>query len=83
MIGIFLLGEDTIEAVKSIRKDALAGLRSGEVVSWSSESTTVTKVLNMKLKDVIAECNYFLRQVDPTIRKNNPMRDVTRPFIVC
>ena len=83
-LGLFLIGEDTIEAVRQIRIDAIAAINSGTVISWSSEGTSVQKVLDSKfsLKEIIEECNYFLRQVDPKVRKNNPFRHRTSPFIL-
>jgi hypothetical protein len=81
-MALFLLGEDTIEDVRKIRKDARASLGKGKVTSWSVEGASVQKVLNMSLADVIEECNEFLRVADPKIRRANPFRDRTRTFII-
>ncbi len=65
---IFIQGVDSIESVLSIRRQATESLASGgQVVSWSVEGTSVTKLVGIPIKDVIEECNEFLRLVAPEI----------------
>lgn len=65
-IGIFLSGVDSIEDVLAIRATAMEAIRNGtEISSWSSEGTSVSKVLTLPATKILEECNAFLKKEDP------------------
>jgi hypothetical protein len=81
MIGLFLFGEDSLEDVRDIRTSCIRALTRGTIVKWNSSNTSVDKVFDVDLKVVLNECNDFLRTYDPDLRKANPIRDRTKPFL--
>ncbi len=64
---IFIQGQDTIESVLAIRQRAIDSLGGGQVVSWSVEGASATKLITMKADELIEECNEFLRLVAPDL----------------
>ncbi len=73
--NLFLFGEDALDDVRAIRSAALSALTTGTVVRWGSQTTSVEKILKLKLTmdEILQECNYFLRLYDPAIRATNPV----------
>jgi len=80
-LGIFIVGVDEIDTILSIRSSIINGsfVENGglTVVSWSSEGSAVTKQFAMSQKDLLLECNAFLKAADPTTYGRKVTR--TRP----
>lgn len=63
---LFLNGLVSIEQVESIYRSCIADLSAGEViVSWSSEGTSVTKLIPMSATNLATQCIRFLRKYAP------------------
>jgi hypothetical protein len=65
---IFLQGVDTIESVLAIRAKVVEALgNGGQVVSWNVEGTSMSKFGGMPLRDLLYECNEFLKLACPDL----------------
>ena len=65
MTGIFTTGF-TIEEVQAIQSRAKALLLEGKtIMSWADNGTSTSKQFVMPVKEVLAECAYALRKLDP------------------
>ncbi len=63
--GLFITGF-TAEEVLAIQSKAKALLLEGKtVMSWSDSGTSVGKQFAMPVADVLTECAYALRRLDP------------------
>lgn len=66
MTDIFIPGLVSVEQVEQIYRDCLLDLSARSVVSsWTSEGTSVTKVIPMPAVDLMGQCIQFLRRVAP------------------
>lgn len=64
-LNLFLPGVDTVEDVLEIRAAAIEQLKAGsQVLSWTSEGTSMTKAFTLPIRTVLEECNVFLQTVD-------------------
>lgn len=62
--GIF--ADFTAAQVLEIRTQARALVAEGKtLMTWSSGNTTTGKQLTMPIKEVLEECRYALRRIDP------------------
>lgn len=65
MTGLFITGF-TVEEVLAIQARAKALLLEGKtIMSWSDNGTSTSKQFVMPVKEVLAECAYALRKLDP------------------
>ena len=65
MTGLFITGF-TVEEVLAIQARAKALLLEGKtIMSWSDNGTSTSKQFTMPPKEVLAECAYALRKLDP------------------
>lgn len=78
---LFLAGEDSIEDVREIRNSIRKTIASGTAQEWTANNITVKKVIGFDQKEVLEQCNLFLRLYDPTVKAANPTADRTIPFI--
>ncbi len=63
--GLFITGF-TAEEVRAIQSKAKALLLEGKtIMSWSDSGTSVGKQFTMPVADILAECAYALRRLDP------------------
>ncbi len=63
--GLFVTGF-TVEEVKAIQDRAKAFLMEGKtVMSWGDNGTSASKQFAMPVRDVLEECAYALRKLDP------------------
>ncbi len=63
--GLFLVGF-SVKDVRAIQSKAKALLlESKTIMSWSDSGTSTSKQFTMPVADVLAECAYALRRLDP------------------
>jgi hypothetical protein len=75
--GVFnLLDEDTILAIQA---EAVSLVLQGKtVMQWSGEGTEATKKFAMNPVDVLEECNFSLKQLNPDTYGN--LIKIVKPY---
>lgn len=68
-IGIF--NTLPIDTVVAIQQKAVALILEGKtIMEWSGEGTSATKQFTMPITDILEECSYTLRSLDPATYGN-------------
>ncbi len=78
--GLFVTGF-TAEEVKAIQSRAKALLMEGKtIMSWSDNGTSTNKQFVMPVREVLEECAYALRKLDPETY-GRPSRRVSLSYL--
>ena len=70
--GLFMVGF-TVPEIKVIQKKAKTALMEGKtVMSWSDGGTSVSKQFIMPVSEILEECAYALRRLEPATTPGSP-----------
>jgi len=61
-----------IESLLTEAKKVFTDADGAQLVTWSSTGLTVTKRFNLDALQMVKECMYALRMIDPTTYPNSP-----------